>query len=95
MKAELVFRLKNRLDDGALVEMVVWRVPQEVPGSHHPFKYRLYYGKDGKRIVGYDNERGKGDHRHVRGRESDYWFTTPEKVMADFLADVEEARRKR
>ena len=92
MKAELVFRLKNRLDDGALVEMVVWRVPQEVPGSHHPFKYRLYYGKDGKRIVGYDNERGKGDHRHFQGVETDYAFTTVEQLMADFWADVRDLR---
>ena len=95
MKAELLFRQKNELDDGAIVEMVIWRAPQSVLPSRHIFKYRLYYGKGGRRIVGYDNERGKGDHRHVRGRESPYRFVSPEKLMADFLADVEEARRKR
>jgi hypothetical protein len=95
MKAGLVFRLKHELDDGAIVEMVIWKVPQTVPGSHHGFKYRLYFGKEGKRFVGYDNERGKGDHRHVLGRELAYRFTSPDKLIADFLADVEEARRKR
>jgi len=93
MKADLVFRQKHRLDDGSIVEMVIWRVPQPVAGSVHPFKYRLYFGKDGRRIVSYDNERGKGDHRHLMERESHYRFSTPEKLIADFLADVEEARQ--
>ncbi len=95
MKAALIFRLKHELDDGEIVEMVIWSVPQTVAGSRHRFKYRLYFGKGGKRIVGYDNERGKGDHRHVLGRELSYRFRSPERLMADFLADVEEARRKR
>jgi len=98
MKAALIFRLKHEMDDGAIVEMVIWSVPQSVAGSRHGFKYRLYFGKGGKggkRIVGYDNERGKGDHRHVPGRESRYRFTSPDKLIADFLADVEKARRER
>ncbi len=95
MRAISRFHTKSELDDGGVVEIVVWEVPQPVPGSLHSFKYRLYYGKDGKRIVGYDNERGKGDHRHVRGREYVYRFTTPEDLITDFLADVETARTKR
>jgi len=94
MKAALIFRLKHELDDGAVVEMVIWRVPQSVPGSHHGFKYRLYFGKGGRRLVGYDNERGKGDHRHVLGREFSYRFSSPEQLISDFLADVEGARTK-
>jgi len=89
MTAGLVFRLKHQLDDGALVEMVIWNVPRSVAGSPHRFKYRLYFGKGGKRIVGYDNERGKGDHRHVFGRELGYRFTSPERLIADFLAVFE------
>ena len=94
MKATLIFRLKHELDDGAIVEMVIWRVPHRVPGSSHDFKYRLCYGRRGRRVVGYDNERGKGDHRHMRGREFPYRFNSPEKLVADFLADVEDARRR-
>jgi hypothetical protein len=45
--------------------------------------------------VGYDNERGKGDHRHVRGRDLAYRFRSPEQLVADFLKDVEDARRRR
>jgi hypothetical protein len=93
MKATLIFRLKHELDDGAVVEMVIWQVPRRIPGSRHEFKYRLNFGKDGRRIVGYDNERGKGDHRHVQGRELPYKFTSPETLIADFLADVAQARK--
>jgi Family of unknown function (DUF6516) len=66
MKATLIFRLNHELDDGSLIEMVIWKVPERIPGSHHGLKYRLYFGKGGRRLVAYDNERGKGDHRHVR-----------------------------
>jgi len=52
----------------------------------------LFYGRDGERVVGYDNERGKGDHRHVRGHEYHYRFVTVEKLMVDFFAEVERER---
>lgn len=91
-KAERIFYDKAVLPDGAIVEMVIWRVPEPVPPTTHGFKYRLFYGKDGERIVGYDNERGKGDHRHFKGRETAYRFVDPERLVADFLADVERAR---
>lgn len=91
-KAERIFYDKAVLPDGGIVEMVIWRVPEPVPPTTHGLKYRLFYGKDGERIVGYDNERGKGDHRHFKGRETAYRFVDPEKLIADFLADVERAR---
>jgi hypothetical protein len=42
--------------------------------------------------VGYDNEPGKGDHRHIEGKEERYAFSTVETLMADFLADVRRLR---
>src|ERR1035438_8986364 len=54
-------------DDGWIVEMVLWRVPSPVPPSKHGVKDSLFYGRPGVREVGYDNERGKGDHRHFQG----------------------------
>ena len=92
MPAQLRHRDRLDFDDGAVAEMVIWQVPLPVTGSRHDYKYRLYYGRSGKRIVGYDNERGKGDHRHRRGREEAYRFTTVERLMSDFLADVAEER---
>ena len=95
MKAELIRRSKNVLSDGAILEMVIWRVPRPVAGCNHPYKYRLFYGRDGDRIVGYDNERGKGDHCHLDGRERPYRFTTVEALVEEFLAEVRKRRSKR
>jgi hypothetical protein len=58
-------------------------------------KYSLFYGRDGVRIVGYDNERGKGDHKHLGVMETRYRFVSVEKLVADFLADVERATNER
>jgi hypothetical protein len=41
---------------------------------------------------GYDNERGKGDHRHFRGVETAYQFSTVEQLIADFWRDVRRLR---
>jgi hypothetical protein len=92
MAATQLHRDRLDFDDGAVVEMVIWQVPSPVAGSRHRYKYRLYYGRDGRRIVGYDNERGKGDHRHGRGGEERYRFTTVDQLVRDFLADVAKER---
>jgi len=68
------------------------RVPGSVRGSDHGFKYSLFYGRMGQRLVCYDNEPGKGDHRHYGRREEPYAYTTPEQLVADFLADVARLR---
>jgi len=52
----------------------------------------LAYVVRGVCVVRYDNETGKGDHRHVGKRERAYEFTSLEKLQSDFWADV--ARRK-
>lgn len=87
-EAELVLRTRN-LFKGGVVEMVVWKVPTPVQPSSHPFKYRLVFVREGQRLVGYDNERGKGDHKHVHGREFTYRFIDIDTLMRDFLRDVE------
>lgn len=92
MKAERAFYDRGEYPDGAIVEMTIWRVPQPVAGSTHNFKYSLFYGYPGRRIVGYDNERGKGDHRHLEGREEPYSFSSVEVLVADFLSDVRRVR---
>ena len=75
------------------MEINLWLLPKPVRGSRHKFKYSLFYGRDGERLIGYDNEPGKGNHRHYQDREPPYRFTTPERLMADFLADLRSARR--
>lgn len=58
-------------------------------------KYRLFYGRDGLRIVGYDNERGKGNHKHINEVEAPYKFVSVEKLVADFLADIERIKHEK
>ncbi len=93
--ATLILRRKRMFDDGAIAELTLWRVPAPVRGSPHLFKYSLFYGRPGQRVIGYDNEAGKGDHRHQGDRQEPYSFVTPERLIADFLADVRAARRQR
>lgn len=90
MKAAELFRTKEIYGTG-FVEIVIWRVPEPVPPSDHPYKYRLVYVVDGERVVGYNNERGKGDHKHIGAREEPYHFENPNQLMADFMADVKGA----
>jgi hypothetical protein len=92
MKARLAFHDKQVLPDGSIVETKIWVVPQSVPGSSHRLKYSLFYGRPGQRLVGYDNERGRGDHRHLGDKQEPYRFTTPEQLIDDFLADVRRLR---
>jgi hypothetical protein len=87
-KAELIYHDKAFLDDGLIVEMKIWRLPAKTTERPHALKYSLFMGRSGERMVGYDNESGKGDHRHYRDREEAYNFTTVEALVADFLADV-------
>lgn len=88
MKAELIIRYRQVYADGCIAEAVVWRVPSPVPPSEHSVKYRLFYGRQGERLIGYDNERGKGDHRHLAGREESYTFVSIDQLMTDFIADI-------
>lgn len=87
--AQEIVRYKKELR-GRIIEVVIWHLSEPVPGSPHLFKYRLFYGTaDGRCIVRYDNERGKGDHRHVGEREEVYSFSTLRKLIEDFESDTE------
>lgn len=89
MKAVRIFYDKAILVDGSIVEMSIWKLPKPSTERPHGLRYSLFFGRDGKRIVGYDNEQGKGDHRHIKDTESAYRFENVEQLVADFLTDVE------
>jgi Family of unknown function (DUF6516) len=94
MRARLIFREKFIYADGTIREMVLWQLPEKSVDKPHGFKYRLYYGRaDGTCLVRYDNETGKGDHRHLQGREMANRFKNVEVLVADFLSDIESVRR--
>ncbi|MGL4488864.1 MAG: toxin-antitoxin system TumE family protein [Rhizobiaceae bacterium] len=89
MKAELLLRRRIVISENAFVEMVAWRVPEALAGSKHAFKYRFAYVVNEKCVLRYDNERGKGDHRHIDDEENAYTFESVDKLIEDFLSDVE------
>ena len=93
MKAIRIFHDKTLLPDGFIVEMVIWQLPQSIERPHG-LKYRLFFGRGGQRLVGYDNESGKGDHKHILDIEKRYKFTSIEKLVSDFLSDVERVRNE-
>lgn len=88
MKAALIEHRKLFLDTGAIIEMKVWRLPTASAERPHGLKYSLFFGRPGERIIGYDNEAGKGDHRHSRQIEEPYVFRNFETLLADFWRDV-------
>ena len=61
-----------------------------MPPCIHSFKYRLFYGTQSEERVRYDNERGKGDHRHVGGNEETYIFSSIDRLLDDFECDVQD-----
>lgn len=93
--ATLLLRRRLEFPDGGLIDLMLWKLPHPSPERPHGFKYRLYYGdRAGTCLVRYDNERGKGDHRHFTEVEEPYIFVSIGRLLNDFLADVERARRQ-
>jgi hypothetical protein len=88
MKATELYRRRIVYAEDAFAELVLWQLPQPLAGSKHAFKYRLAYVVSGECVLRYDNEAGKGDHRHFGSREGRYAFSTPEKLIADFRRDI-------
>jgi hypothetical protein len=94
MKAELL--LKERITQGSqgFAELVLWHLPKPVLGSTHAFKYRLVLVMDGQCVLRYDNEAGKGGHKHKGAVETAYQFESPEQLLTDFWHDVNEWRKE-
>lgn len=92
MKAELLVDERVHDPDGSFTEIVIWRVPRRVAPSKHDYKYRMVYIVEGKRVLGYDNERGKGDHKHRGHDERPIDFISLRKLLEAVAAEVESIR---
>ena len=93
MSAQLLFYRKNIEANGDIVEMKIWKVPQS-KDKPHGLKYTLVYIREGKRIIGYDNAEGKGDHKHYKGREHPYQFKDVDNLIDDFYKDIERIKKR-
>ena len=89
MKATLIYRKTETRADGVQLDMVIWQLPAAAADRPHGIKYRLWAGRAGETMVRYDNEAGKGDHKHVGAVEMPYVWRGLEWLVADFIAEVE------
>ena len=89
MSATLITRWRSISPTGTGVELVAWRLPEPLSPTTHGYKYRLVYVVNGERVIGFDNERGKGDHCHVGNNERSYPFVDTDQLIEDFIAEVE------
>lgn len=92
MNAALLLDERYLLSEDAFIEIVVWRLAAPLTGSRHAYKYRLALIMKGICVLRYDNETGKGDHKHMGEKEMPVPFTTLEKLLEDFWDDVSQWR---
>jgi hypothetical protein len=91
-RARLIFRYKERFDDGEIVELKAWAVPRSA-AKPEGLKYSMVYiSAHGRRILGYDNAEGKGHHRHVGEHETPFDFEGLERLKSKFLDEVGQLR---
>jgi len=79
----------------AFVEIVIWKLSKPLPESEHLFKYRLAYIANQSCVLRFDNEAGKGDHKHLDEIEAPYIFRDLDTLLTDFLAEVNKRRKRK
>lgn len=94
MKARLIRHDKGYDVEGNTVKVKMWEVGI-TPDKPHGYKYSLVYIVQGRRVIGYDNAEGKGDHRHYGDRIEPYRFEGLEKLAEDFYSDVQRYKEGR
>ena len=94
MKAVQLVRTRITYAQAKFAELVLWEIRKPLPGCTHSYKYRLAFVVEGDCVLRYDNEAGKGDHKHVRGKEVKYRFVSADKLIADFFEDVRRWRNE-
>ena len=72
------------------MELKVWRVPKS---NEYPegVKYSFFATHSARVLVGYDNHKPKGHHRHFAGKQGAYDFNGFDKLREDFARDLENA----
>lgn len=86
--ARQIAKRRIKRTDNSFVELSIHEVPAPLKGSEHRYKYRLALVVAGICVMRYDNEAGKGDHKHIGAAELPYVFTDLETLLRDFFADV-------
>jgi hypothetical protein len=88
----LLLRQRVPVSEAAFAEMVVWELPRRLRGSAHTYKYRLAFVVEDVCVLRFDNEAGKGDHKHMGETETPYVFVSLTQLLADFRYEVDRWR---
>ncbi|AXF77068.1 DUF6516 family protein [Erwinia tracheiphila] len=88
MPAKLLMKEILQVTPDSKAELVIWEVDPAVKTSNHKYKYRLAYIVSNTCVVRYDNEAGKGDHKHIGDTEVKTIFTAVQQLLKDFWTDV-------
>ena len=93
-KAKRVLEQKLEFEDGGILQLKIWELPESNDDYPNGIKFSLFFGYPGKRCVGYDNHHGKPDHKHLGEKEFPYQFTTIDQLVDDFMLDVQNWRKE-
>lgn len=94
MPATELMNFKTDIDDNSFTVIRILAVDPSIVGSHHGYKYSLAYVVNGVCVLRYDNERGKGDHKHIGDIEIPVKFVDIRTLIDEFSADVKMLRRQ-
>ena len=92
MPANEILIDKQLYEDGSFVQFRIWQLTEPVVPATHLYKYSIVYIVDGIRVIGFDNERGKGDHFHLHGVEYRYQFVSIRSLLLRFQELVDKER---
>lgn len=94
MVVKLIIKTRKYLDDDSFVDMVIRLVSPPIIASQHDYKYRLAYVEHDVCAIRYDNEAGKGDHKHIGEIEIPTIFSSINQLIQDFKIDIQKHRRR-
>ena len=58
-KAEKILDVRNEFQNGTVIVIRVWLVPEPVPPSEHRFKYSFFFGRPSERSVCVNSNRSE------------------------------------
>jgi|TARA_Y100000034_G_C6900589_1_gene416408 hypothetical protein len=93
MEVRLLYHNKSKTKEGDSIEIKIWKVPKskEFPDE---IKYSLAFIHKGERLIGYDNERTKGHHKHIKNQEIKMEFKDHNKLIEDFEKDIKNIQKE-
>jgi hypothetical protein len=87
----VIFEARDVIGDGRYLQEV--RISTFPPSPELPEGIRyslcLVEPESGEKVLLYDIHRGKSHHRHLRGEETAYEFVDENRLLDDFLGDVQ------